>query len=312
MSKAGTKVYSDRKVDYYGKVLDLLRGYSRVFVVQADNVGSKQMQQIRLAIRGKAILLMGKNTMIRKAFREVMPENPALERLLPLVRGNIGLVFTTAELSEIKELLLANRVPAAAKAGAISPVDVVVPKGPTPLDPGQTSFFQALNIATKINRGTIEILSDVNLINVGDKVGSSEAALLDKLGIRPFTYGLEIEYVYDNGSVFGAEILDLTDDDLLERFLQGVNNIACVSLATGFPTLAALPHVIINAYKNVLAIAVETEYTFAQAEPVKAYLADPSAFAAAAPAAGEAAAEEEKAESEEEESDDDMGFSLFD
>ena len=52
---------------------------------------------------------------------------------------------------------------------------------------------------------------------------------------------------------------------------------------------------------------------------VKAYLADPSAFASAAPAAAEAApaaetkaAEKEEEKEEEEEEDDDMGFSLFD
>lgn len=50
----------------------------------------------------------------------------------------------------------------------------------------------------------------------------------------------------------------------------------------------------------------------------KAYLADPSAFAAAAPAAAAAATEDapaaavEEKEEEKEESDDDMGFGLFD
>ena len=49
---------------------------------------------------------------------------------------------------------------------------------------------QALGIATKINKGTIEIVSDVHLIKTGDKVGASQATLLSKLGIKPFKYGL--------------------------------------------------------------------------------------------------------------------------
>jgi len=35
--------------------------------------------------------------------------------------------------------------------------------------------------------------SDVKLIKAGDKVGASEATLLNMLKISPFTYGLEIE-----------------------------------------------------------------------------------------------------------------------
>ncbi|PHT36566.1 hypothetical protein CQW23_24266 [Capsicum baccatum] len=75
-----------------------------------------------------------------------------------------------------------------------------------------------------------------------------------------------------------------------------------------------------NAYKNVLAIAVETEYSFPLADKVKEYLADPSKFAAVAVApvadassgATPVAKEEEKKDEPAEESDDDMGFSLFD
>ena len=73
----------------------------------------------------------------------------------------------------------------------------------------------------------------------------------------------------------------------------------------------------VNGLKNLMAIAAETEITFPAAEKLKAYLADPSAFAAAAaPAEAEesaaAPAAAAAAESEEESEDDDMGFGLFD
>lgn len=58
-----------------------------------------------------------------------------------------------------------------------------------------SSCLQALNIPTKINKGSVEIVSDVKLISAGDKVGASEATLLAKLGIKPFSYGLIIKQV---------------------------------------------------------------------------------------------------------------------
>ncbi|KAF3611389.1 hypothetical protein DY000_02051108, partial [Brassica cretica] len=129
-----------------------------------------------------------------------------------------------------------------------------------------------LNIPTKINKGTVEIITPVELIKQGDKVGSSEAALLAKLGIRPFSYGLVVQSVYDNGSVFSPEVLDLTEDDLVQKFAAGISMVTSLALAISFPTLAAAPHMFINAYKNALAISVATEYTFPQAEKVKEFL----------------------------------------
>ena len=136
----------------------------------------------------------------------------------------------------------------------------------------QPTSFQVLNIPTKINKGTVEIITPVELIKKGDKVGSSEAALLAKLGIRPFSYGLVVLSVYDNGSVFSPEVLDLTEEDLMEKFAAGVSMVTSLSLAISYPTLAAAPHMFVNAYKNVLSVAVATEYSFPQADKVKEFL----------------------------------------
>ncbi|XP_025257042.1 60S acidic ribosomal protein P0-like isoform X2 [Theropithecus gelada] len=146
------------KSNYFLKIIQLLDDYPKCFIVGADNVGSKQMQQIRMSLSGKAVVLMGKNTMMRKAIRGHLENNPALEKLLPHIRGNVGFVFTKEDLSEIRDMLLANKVPAAAHAGAIAPCEVTVPAQNTGLGPEKTSFSQALRITTKISRGTIEIL----------------------------------------------------------------------------------------------------------------------------------------------------------
>merc|ERR1711941_190839 len=130
----------------------------------------------------------------------------------------------------------------------------------------------------------IEIVSDVPLLKVGDKVGMSEATLLNMLKIYPFSYGLRAVACFEEGSIFDPEILDITEDDIRAKFMAGVNRV----------------------------VAAATDITFPQAEKMKAYLADPSAFASAAPvAAAEETKEEAKKEESEDESDSDMGFDLF-
>eukprot|EP00127_Corallochytrium_limacisporum_P000199 Clim_evm16s7 gene=Clim_evmTU16s7 len=309
-----------RKEEYFARLESLLDEYPNILLVEADNVGSNQFQKIRIALRGTAVVLMGKNTMIRKALRAYAAKNELIEKLLPFIKGNVGMVFTKeTDIKSIRDRIEAETVGAPARAGAIAPCDVDVPAGNTGMDPSKTSFFQALNLATKINRGTIEIVSDVKLILEGEKVTPSQAALLQMMNIKPFTYGLKACLVYEAGEVYLPKVLDITEEDLIKTFESSITTIACISLAIGYPTLPAIPHVLINGYKNVLAIAIGTELSFDLADKVKDLLNNPEALAAmqaaaAAPAAdaggdagGAAAAEEE-----EEEEDDDMGFGLFD
>jgi len=300
----------ERKQEYFERFANLLDTYTKILVVNVDNVGSNQMQQIRMSLRGTADILMGKNTLMRKVMNDYLKKNPGhpYEGLIAHVRGNIGFVFTNGDLAEIRETIESNRVPAPARVGSIAPCNVTVPAGPTGCDPGQTSFFQALQVATKIQKGQIEITTDVLLVKQDEKVGNSEAALLQKLNINPFSYGLKIVLVYDNGSMFDPAVLDLTEDDLCAKFMAGVRNVAALSLEIGFPTLASIPHSIANAFQSLVAIAVECEdFSFEQAKPYKAFLADPSAFAVAAPATGDASAAEAPKEAEEEEEEADLG-----
>lgn len=187
------------------------------------------------------------------------------------------------------------------------------------MEPGKTSFFQALGVPTKIARGTIEIVSDLKLVEAGSKVGASEATLLNMLNISPFTYGMSIAQVYDNGQTFDSSVLDIEESQLLKTFTSAINTIACISLAANYPTLPSVMHSVVNSYKKVLAVAIETDFSWPEIEELKDRIANPDAYASAAPAAAtstggaaEAAPAAEEKEEEAEESDDDMGFGLFD
>jgi len=302
----------ERKTEYFERMRNLLQTYSRCFVVEVDNVGSNQLQKTRQGLRGQAEVLMGKNTMMRKCIRDYLEDNPdsPVSNLYDICKGNIGFVFTNNDLGETRKILESNVRPAPAKVGAFAPSDVIVPKGPTGCDPGQTAFFQTLQISTKITKGQIEMTNDTHLIRKGDKVTASQAALLQKLSIEPFSYGLVLKYVYDNGSLFSAKVLDITDDILASKFHQALSAVASLSLALGYPTQASVPHSVANAFKAVLAVTLGCEnYTFDKAEIYKEYLADPSKFASAGGGGGggDAGAEEEVEEEKEEEEEADMG-----
>lgn len=304
---------AERKAEYFDRMKNLLSTYKKCFVVCVDNVGSQQLQETRKVLRGQAEILMGKNTMMRKVISDFLEDNDKhpIGVLSTMCRGNVGFVFTNGDLGEVRSVLESNVRPAPARVGSLAPVDVIVPKGPTGCDPGQTAFFQTLQISTKIAKGQIEIVNDVNLVTAGEKVNASQAALLKKLDINPFTYGLVLQSVYDNGSLFDAKVLDITDDVLSFKFGEALSLVASLSLVLGYPTAASVPHSVANAFRAIVAITMGLEnYTFPEAE----------AFLTSAPSGGggsggdggeEAAAVEEKVEEEPEEIDMGGGMDMF-
>jgi len=312
-----------KKAEYFNKLIDLCVNTPNALIVGIDYVASKQMQDIRMELRGKAIVLMGKNTMIRKALLIGHERHPdaGMDTLRAQIRGNIGFIFATnCSLDDIRETLGKHTLESAAKAGQTSTVDLDIPGGPTGMDPSQTSFFQTLNIATKIVKGQIELISAFRILNKGEKVSASAAVLLTKLGIKPFEYKMEVEMVYQAGSVFPAAVLDISDTVLIQKFMAGVSNMAAFSREVGIPTAAGLPHAFGNAFKNVAALIADISFTFKEVEEVKKFFADPDAYAAAnpvaaaGPAAGAPAAAAKKEEAkkvEEEEEEEDMDFDLF-
>jgi large subunit ribosomal protein LP0 len=131
---------------------------------------------------------------------------------------------------------------------------------------------------------------------------------LDKLKIRPFSYKMHVKKVYDDGSIFNPEILDITTADILKKFQSTITNMASISLASGYITKPAAPHLLINAFKNLAAVTFDSDYSFKQADRMKeaaknAVHAAPAQSSAAPAKAAEKVEEKPK----EEEADVDMG-----
>merc|ERR1719458_1619183 len=96
--------------------------------------------------------------------------------------------------------------------------------------------------------------------------------------------------VYQDASVFDAAVLDIGEAVLIQKFMAGIANMAAFSRELGIPTEAGLPHMLGNAFKNIAALVADLDFTFKEVESVKAFLADPEAYAAANPVAAAPAA----------------------
>lgn len=302
-----------KKERFFKRVYDMLDKYTRALLVDCDNISAKQIHACRKDLRDHdSLMLMGKNTLIKAALlkRISEPEKheadyeerkktwtplPSMEALMKLLKGNLGIIFTNHDLTDMKEIIDRHGREAPAKVGSNAQSDVWIRAGPTGLDPKQTGFFQSLQIPTKIVKTQIEISADKQIIVKGEKIGSNEAALLQKLNINPFAYRLQVAHVYDNGNVFGPGVLEITTDSILASYKKVLSNVAAISLEIGVPTKASVPHSIMRVFKNLIAVTYESDYTFEAAEKVKN-----AAKSGPAPAAGPAKEAEKEAEPEKE------------
>jgi len=240
--------------------------YPKVISFSMNLVGSKQLAIIRRMLRGKAEFLFGKNTMLRKVLRDKVEQDSQAEpekaeklnNMMSLIEGNVGLLFHNEDIKEMRDLVEAQTIPCAAKVGIVAPCDVMVTAGPTGCDPTQTGFFQMMEIPTKINRGQVEIVSDVTVIKKGEKVGGSQAALCAKLSITPFAFGPQSVRVYDDGDVFSAEVLDITDEMIEQGFVCALRKASALCMAIDLPNSVSVPHYIYKAWTGVAAMMLAT------------------------------------------------------
>jgi len=227
-------------------------------------------------------MVIGKNTVVRKAvqlkaadlpteakydwYRQFGAPKPQLNSLIPHLKNKIAYVFHNDPIFTLKPKMESFVVPAPARVGNVAQRDVVIPPGPTGMDPSQINFFHALSISTKIQKGQIEITKEVQVCTKGKKIGNSEVSLLDKMNIQPFSFGMKVFSDYDNGEILTEEVLSISPDVILSSFANGLIRVAAVSLDGGYITPVSVPHLIVNAFKNLAAIGLETGYKFKEIE----------------------------------------------
>jgi large subunit ribosomal protein LP0 len=186
------------------------------------------------------------------------------------------LIFTNEELAKITEITSKFMVEKQAKTGAISPIEVTLNAGPTGMDSSQIEYFQALKIPTKVIKNQLEIVSSTKILTIGQKITMSEINLMKKFNIKPYKHFVQIQHIYMNGKLYDSGILKITPDYMKEKLQQGIRNVAAFSIGANIPTKASAPHVISNAFRNILGLSLSTGVEIAQAKNLLAASSAPA------------------------------------
>jgi len=224
-------------------------------------------------------VVCGKTTVIQKAFVSYIEKN---KKNLPKYHTEEGLknlsdtihhlqtmiIFTNEELHKITEITKKFVVEKSAKVGSLSPVQVIIPAGPTGLDASQIEYFGAMRIATKVIKNQLEIVSPAKILIVGQKITMSEVNIMKKFNIKPYKYHIDIQHIYMNSKVYDNEILKITPEHMKERLQQAIHNIAAFGIEVHIPNSASARFMIEKAFRNIVGLAKTTDLEISYAKGI--------------------------------------------
>jgi large subunit ribosomal protein L10 len=234
-----TETIPEWKREEVDEIVELLRSYDSVGVVDITGIPSRQLQDMRRNLHGVAELRVSRNTLLVRALEEV---DEGAEELTGLVTGQVGLIGTDENPFSLYQQLEASKTSAPINAGEVAPNDVVVPEGDTGVDPGPfVGELQAVGAAARIDEGSIKVTEDSTVLEAGETVSADLANVLTELGIEPKEVGLDLRAVYADGVLFEPEDLALDVEEYRTDVQAAAARARNLAINAEFPTAATLP-----------------------------------------------------------------------
>lgn len=249
------------KREIYDDITGLLKKYSVVAVADLQKVRSSQIQEIRKKLRGKAELIVAKNTILRKASEKMASEKKGIDQFALALTGSKVLIFTQMNPFELIIFLNKNKVRVPAKGGDVATGDIMIPAGNTGLQPGPViSEFNEAKVQTRIEGGSIFVAKDTIVVEKGEVIPVKTASLLSKLGMKPMEAGLSLSYAYDNGSLLAPNELIFDLDQMKADFSSAARLAFGVAVEANIMLPETAPMIISKAYRQAVAVSVESGF----------------------------------------------------
>ena len=271
MAASATQLEKDfeKKTTQIDTLINLGNKNSVIGLVDLSGISSKALQGIRTLLRAggevEATIKVAKNTLKTIAFKKLSQgTNKSIEKLIPNIQGSCAIIFTNTNPFKLQQFLNKNQVPAPAKTGQISPVDVYVPEGTTNLDPGPIiSDLGSIGLKTRIEKGKIRITKTSKVLSIGDTVSESHSSVLSRLDILPFKVGLKLSIVLEEDDLIEGSVLEVDDEKIISDLQQAY--LRALSLAV-YPKVAyisesTIPMLLKTAVSRAMSLSLESGYT---------------------------------------------------
>ncbi len=236
---------------------ELVNSYPVIGVVNMENLPTAQLQKMREQLRDKVVIRMTKRRLINIVLNDLKEKKKGIEEMKNYLTGMPALLFTKDDPFILAKILKKSMSTAPAKAGQVAPKDIIVNAGPTPFSPGPViSELASAGIKTVIENGKIVVKSDAVVVKKGDKVSLAIAGILTRLGVEPMEVGLNLTAVYDNGTIFAKDVLDIDEEEFMGKIKTAYNSAIGLALELSFLTKETTEMMIAKAFREAKAVAL--------------------------------------------------------
>jgi large subunit ribosomal protein L10 len=255
-----TNCAAPQKKKVVKEIVDLIKKYPIVGIVNMENLPTPQLQRMREKLREKVELIMTKRRLIIKALDQIK-DKPGLPDLKAKMRGMPALLFTKENPFTLFKTLKQNKSKAPAKAGQIAPSDIIIPAGPTPFAPGPViGELGSLGVKASVEAGKIAIKSDTKVASEGDEISELLAGMLTRLSIEPMEVGLDLLAVYEDGTIYPKSVLDIDEDKFMASLMLMASQAHTLAMEIGHTTPETIEPMIQRTYRAAKAIAKEGKF----------------------------------------------------
>ena len=249
-----TETIPEWKREEVDSIVEMIESYDSVGVVAITGIPSRQLQDMRRDLHGKAELRVSRNTLLERALDEV---DEGLEELGDYVSGQVGLIGTNDNPFGLYKELEASKTPAPISAGEVAPNDIVIPEGDTGVDPGPfVGELQNVGAAARIDGGSIKVTEDSTVLEAGEEVSAELENVLNELGIEPKEVGLDLRAVFADGVLFEPEELELDVDEYRADIKAAASAGWNLSVNAEYPTAQNASTLLQNARGDAKSLAV--------------------------------------------------------
>ena len=240
------------------EITNLLTSKKVVGIVEIGGIPGPQMQKMRKNLQKNAVIRSAKNTLILRALDEAENKLKGISGLKDAVKGQSAVIATDMNPFKLFSQIKATRTMTPAKGGEIAPHDICVNAGETNFKPGPiVGELQKVGIPAAIQDGKVVIKTDKVLVPAGKKIPSDIAQMITRLEIFPIEVGMTLHGVYEDGKIFGPDILDINIDEFKMKLQQASNHAFNLAVESVWVNKTTIIPLLQKAHRDAFVLAIE-------------------------------------------------------
>jgi len=240
------------------QLTNLLTESKIIGIAEIGGIPSPQLQKMRENIREKAQIRSAKNSLICRALDDAEKKIKGINGLKENINGQAVIIATDMNPFTLFKEMKTTRTMAPAKGGEIATHDIEVKAGDTPFKPGPVvGELQKVGIPAAIQEGTVVIKTDKVIVPAGEKIPVDVAQMLTRLEIFPIEIGMTLNAVFEDGSIFKPDVLDIDFDKFMSQLQQASSNAFSLALETAWINKSTIEHLLQKAHSNAHILALE-------------------------------------------------------